>query len=98
MGEKPQTQTGFGSQQKTEPVNFGHLEKILSPQQVNQVSQHLDLLEKHDEFSYSHSTRVGKIAYELGQRFGLNETDAQSMAYVIGDLIGRETVPYDIEE
>ena len=34
----------------------------------------------------------------IGEKFRLNQTDAESMAYVIGTLIGRETVEYEVEE
>ncbi len=34
----------------------------------------------------------------VGEKFGLNQTDAESMSYIIGELIGRSYVPYEVEE
>ncbi len=34
----------------------------------------------------------------VGEKFNLNQTDAESMAYIIGELIDRPYVPYDVEE
>jgi len=34
----------------------------------------------------------------IAEKFKLNQTDAESVAYVIGALIGRETAPYEVEE